>query len=347
MTRARAGARAASDLLQFVLGDPVEKALDPLKRRDFVLIVDRIAAKLAGVAGDAEAAVVAQAIDELDVDWASLGTAGMDAVVRASNEAIAQVSKVVVPKLNGVIEAETTNVMQGTRRRSKSTYDLEIKAALTTRDLSAEKAIRTTAANFVRDEYGRVVASVSARARDIVASGIGRGLDPVAIGKHLADNLDTLGRPESYWNVVATAFANKGRTASSLFAYDDAGIKAYKFMAVLDEVTTDVCRFFDGQEFATSDGLAVMERLMEIEDPEDVAKANPWVRVGSASDGRKVLFVDRGKGRERVAVIARSGVGAKDDRGEYTRAAGADRLVSLGIPWPPLHGRCRSTIVPA
>ena len=58
------------------------------------------------------------------------------------------------------------------------------------------------------------------------------------------------------------------------------------------------------------------------------------------------LVVDHTSGEHTLAQITRSGVGARDDVGEFEARVAGDRLATVGIGMPPYHGLCRSTTEP-
>jgi hypothetical protein len=91
-----------------------------------------------------------------------------------------------------------------------------------------------------------------------------------------------------------------------------------------------------------------MQRFEDVEaadDPEAITHLQPWMQVGADEDGKQVLFYKRGGRRHMVAQVDESAVGQLDRVGRYSRALSTDQLETAGLVVPPLHGRCRSTIV--
>lgn len=343
-----AAARAAEELASSLLGFSVAKAIDPLSHAGFLLIGETVAAKLAKAVVGAEGKVVVEALNELDLDWEGMSEDALDAAIKAAKLAIAaSYSTRVLPKIADVLEVEGPAMMHSTRLAVIASTKIEIAASLSERDLAAEAAIRKSHLNFIRNSSGERVEALSVRAREVVANGMSRGLGTDVISEKLSEALkNDIPRPTSYWRVVADAFVGRARTTSQIDAYEDAGIETYEIVAVIDEATTDICRFMDGKQFTVAAARTLIDSLNEIDDPEDVRYANPWVRKGVDPDGVLRLFVPNADGSTTtIAKIARSGVGKRDDRGEYTSARSESELASLGIPMPPFHGRCRSTIV--
>jgi hypothetical protein len=344
----RRGAAAAEEVVEILLRRSVRKSLDPLKPRDYQVIMDRLARKIRGTAGVEEARAMAAALDALDVRWAGMSDAQVDAAVKAANQVLRSRVQHIPAKVEAVLELEGPGLAAGTRASVKRTYGLDITAALQARDKRAEKFARTFTGNYVRDEMGRRVEAVSTKARAVVARGMAKGFGSDQIGKNLRSALgDTVVRSDAYWRVVAGSFASHARTFSELGAFDDAGIEQWMFEAVLDDATTDVCRFYHGRTWATADAVAHVDRLMELEDPEDIRRVSPWVKQGRGEDGKEFLWVQRGEKRVRIATIDRSGAGSNDDVGEFSRGKSSGALLKLGAIFPPLHGLCRSMIVPA
>jgi hypothetical protein len=66
-----------------------------------------------------------------------------------------------------------------------------------------------------------------------------------------------------------------------------------------------------------------------------------------AESGKRSLTVERSGQRISIADIVRSGVGARDDLGDFARRLGENELGELGLGFPPYHGLCRTTTVAA
>jgi hypothetical protein len=133
---------------------------------------------------------------------------------------------------------------------------------------------------------------------------------------------------------------------SQISAYAEAGIERYVFSAVLDEHTTDTCRYLDGKVVETAEGLRTFERLEASDDPLAIKQIRPWVRERVGDDGMRNLVVDRGTQRSVLAVVERSGYGARDDRGAFSRGLSGREVATEGVGFPPFHGLCRTTTLP-
>lgn len=342
------GVEAAEELASALLGFSVHKAIDPLTPDGFLLIGERISAALSKAVAGGEAEVVTTAIAHLDVDWATLTPDGSRRALAAVNKAIGDVyAAKVLPKVSDVFEVEGPKLFKTTRSSVIARENIDISASLAQRDLAAEASIRKSQLNFIRDSAGKRAGDLATKAREIVARGNAQGLGTDVIAKDLEARFAAqIARPASYWRVVADSFVGRARTTSQIYSYEDAEIETFEVVAIIDQVTTDQCRFMDGQTFSVSTGRELLDQLTDLEDPEDVKYANPWVRKGADESGGQRLFVPHADGSTTtIAKIDRSGVGASDDRGVFSGGKSSGDLSKLGIVFPPYHGRCRTIIV--
>jgi hypothetical protein len=145
------------------------------------------------------------------------------------------------------------------------------------------------------------------------------------------------------------AFANRARTHEQLVSYKDAKIGAYVWESVMDERTTDICRFMDGKRFFVDKALkkyGQAEQRVKTDGARGVKDTQPWVTTTrNPETGKKEMVVRTSKGEERIATIEESGFGEDDKVGTYSNEAPLDRLEAMGVSTPPVHGLCRSTIV--
>lgn len=343
------GADAIADILKTVYRIDVAKADNPLEPDGFDRIVTSLTRSLANVTRVDEAAALKTALQRLDVDWAALNPLARQRVVDAARAALQEGADKALPKVRERFKVVGSRTIRETRKASVRKFSLAIDVSLSERDRRAEQYVATSPANFVRDQYGRLIEAASERARAVVARGLAEGVGRADIAQRLQDELgDRIVRGTNYWETVAGQYVNQARTFSLLNSFSDAGIERYVWESVIDEATTEECRFFHGQEFTVAGGVAAMEAVLAAseQDPESVTTVNPWVREGIDATGQRALYVDRGGVREVLARVLESGAGQRDGVGRYGDAVSTSRLEAAGIPWPPIHGKCRSTIIP-
>jgi len=337
---------AADELVERCLHVPVRKAMNLGSARGFDRAVGKLAALLRARASDADDAAVRAAVGILDVDWAATTASQRRTLIGRALEAAGRKTAAVPRAVQAVFGDAATEVVQATRDAARRGQGLAIAADFNALDKRIVRHLTSSQANFVRDEYGRRHDVFGQRARQIVAEGLKAGLGREDIGRDLerAAREVIAGRGSFYWEVVAGSFVSRGRSFAQLSAYAEAGIDRYIIEAVLDERTTEICRFLHGKTFSVSQGLSTFEQVEQ--NPDAVKELTPWVRDGVDAKGRQVMFVDRGGGRtRRVAVVDRPGFGTRDARGSYSAGLSTARLQEIGVSFPPYHGLCRTTTV--
>jgi hypothetical protein len=333
--------REAADAMLSALRVPVTKALDPSTPRGFDAAAARLAAALRRRASAPEAEALRAALKALDIDWREAAVGVRRAAVEQARGAAARAVRAVVERVRGTVGQAASDVVAATRSDVRRRQRLAIGADLNAMDTRAIAYLGRASELFVRDEYGRRLEAFGDAARRVVGAGLEQGLGRDDIAQELASAADAalVRRSASYWDLVAASWIGEARSMSQMSAYAEAGIERYVITAVLDEVTTDTCRYLDGKVLQTADAVRMFERVAASEDPLALKTERPWVRERLGDDGRRVLRV----GDTELAVVERSGVGVRDDRGAYARALPASELAPAGLGFPPYHGYCRTS----
>jgi len=336
----------ADQILERYLRVPIAKAMDLTSTRGFDRAVARLAAQLRAQAKEPEDSAVRAVVAVLDVDWGSTSAEQRRTLVARALDAAGRKATAIPGAVQATFGDAADEVVRAARSGARQTQRLTIGADFNALDRRIVDYISTSQSLFIRDEYGRRASAFSLEARRVVADGLEAGLGRHDIARDLARAAaSTLGgRGQPYWEVVAGAFVGQGRSFGQLSSYAEAGIDRYVFEAVLDEHTTETCRFLHGKTFSVNRGLRLFDRLEA--NPGAVKEILPWVRESLDPDsGRKSLYVNQSGRRTVIAEVTRSAVGTKDDRGEFARGLSERDLSDLGISLPPLHGLCRSTVV--
>lgn len=347
------GAVAAEDVIRKALGVDIRKALDPLDPDDYIVIVARLGRAFSRSTAKTEVAILNRTLDALDVDWPNLSSAQRQRVIAASQTIYATAPPAVIPPVIQRLEVSGPRTVRGARRGARAAVPARFRSAMGVNLALVDKRVlahlTSSQALFITDEYGRRRDDLGRISREIVARDLELGLGRDEITANLQARLgSTVGiqRSRSYWNVIAAAYTNRARTYGQLAAYSDARITAFIFEAVLDEVTTDQCRFLHGRRFPVQAGLSRYAASEAAEEPEAVKQVMPWIQAGrDAESGERILYTRNEDGsRNRVAVVERSGIGTSDDTGKFKNGLSDQELEALGSFMPPLHGRCRSTV---
>ena len=347
----RAGIRTADVLLaQFYGLAPLEKAgPDPLTPRGFDRVVLGVLRELrAGVAGKEKKAIEALLRELEGKDWAKLGEAARDKAFRDAAEKYLGFGPDVGAAVGQVARHVGPTIITGTKVAAIHRDRLRIEPSLNAVDERMVVAAATHQALFARDEHGRRSTYLSDRARAVVSQGLEEGLDRYEIAKRIRSDLGAAAdvRSENYWRLIASVFTGRARTYGHLSAMSESGIEEFEFEAVLDEVTTDICRFMHRKVFSTGAGLARFSQVESASNPEEVKDLQPWASTGKAEDGSKAIFYKAGGARSMIARVDESAVGRKDEVGLYSAGMKRGALEKAGLTTPPLHGHCRSTALP-
>lgn len=323
----------------------VAKQLDPTNDGDFVTITNRLRRRFEEVATPVERSHVTAAINELDVDWVNMTPSQVDGVVRAANKALHGIPEAVLPAISTPMGDAMRSAIGETKAVMNDRYRLGVGTSLNSVDDRVVSAAVNAQSTFARDVYGRRVAEFDDVARRTVADGLERGLRSPEVASNLASAARriNLERSRSYWQVVSSASMNRARTYGQLRGLDEARVARYRFDAVLDERTTNVCRMMDGKVFSVQLSLG---RVEDVSAGGDVKDLQPWVRQRRRDDGRGELFVRRSDGDTTIGIVEESAVGRVDERGRFSDELTEDRLADIGVSSPPLHGLCRSTLLP-
>ncbi len=343
-------AEAAEQILEQGFGISISKALDPTKDRDFVTIIQRISNELFRETGSIERKSIEQALDKLDVDWVKLTPKRRNEIILAASASIGLAADKVIPVANKIFDKHAEPIVLNTKKSTFRQLKLPVPIDLSPRDKRVVRFVSKSQSNFVRDEFGRRRKMFSARARHIVSGGLDKGLGSKEISRELNRRLGptSLARRKPYWDNIASIYANRGRTFSQISSFQEAGIKRYKFEAIMDEATSNICRYMHGKTFSVDEGIKRIDEVERLRDPEKIRDVQPFVQDGVDDEGKPIMYYGgRAPGERRVTVarITESGLGTKDKRGSFSGGLKNEQLSNAGISMPPLHGKCRSTVV--
>lgn len=163
--------------------------------------------------------------------------------------------------------------------------------------------------------------------RDTIVQGLDEGLGRKAIGKRLRDltfgTEEAPGKLELY-NRVAASSVNRARNWGGMFSLEEAGFDEYVFRAVMDRRTSRICRDLNGRVFSVPRVMEVVREALD-SPPSAIERIAPWPTFDEA---RGDFFIERG------------------GRRSFFEGKSTEWLEANGVAVPPLHGNCRSVIVP-
>lgn len=260
--------------------------------------------------------------------WADVDAATRAQSVSAAVDLIRGLPSAFLPGVEVVLERDGARVLSATHRAlGKKFKRLSVNANFASENARAVEALKRTQSIFFKPEYEARAEHFRERAQKIIATGLERGLGSRDIGQELGEGLRSAALGDAYWETVAANHVARGRSFSSAATYAENGITEYEFVAIKDSRTTEICWALDGSRFQVAAAMDSFDALEDAKSLDDVKRLAPMVR--RQGDALTV------RGR-------RIGSAGSTPRVDLS----PDQLQAAGIHMPPLHHRCRSTVVP-
>jgi hypothetical protein len=326
----------------------VSKAANPLTEPGFLLSVRDTSDRL-GVFADQEAAhMTREAMEWLNVDYPELGEDDWRRIEAGLRGVYSTPRNSMITGQRLALGAALASVV---RRSAAATIRLPgLRGALGGRVTLPHRAIGQAFARhngfFVRDQYGRIAPGLAAQARPIVDRGIRDGLGRAAIGRELRGSIAGGLRMRGYWDVVAANAVNRARSYAQGATFRAAGITAYQIEAVLDEATTETCRFLHGKIMPLAPAMARQEAILRDPNPEAALWQAPMVREGGGPEGDEIFSEFPDGERVVIARVDEPGIGTQAAGSYRDGLAGPQLVSSAAVGLPPYHHACRTTVVP-
>lgn len=349
MSSYREEIEAIDVILGTMLGvNVIAKALDPLNESDFDVIIADLTKKLKGTAEPYQAAALKSALKSLNVDWPKLSPEAHSKVIRQANKSMLFGVERMVKPIKAQLDVDAKGLVTSVKSSAVAKFKLNISPDFNKTDARIAEQISSQHANFITDSAGIRLEAFEGKAKEIVSRMTSIGRDQFEIREVLAKELAQAGRGEFYWETVASSFANRGRVWTQIHSFKEAGFAQYIWTSVLDEHTTETCRFLHNKTFPIDDAVnrfSQVEQATQEGNFDAVKDLQPWVRTANGPEGFG-LYAGRGEGRTFVAGIKESAVGRKDEIGSFAPKLSDKNLIDGGMSLPPIHGLCRSTVLP-
>jgi SPP1 gp7 family putative phage head morphogenesis protein len=325
----------------------LEKAKDIFDKKDIRTISNTLAGRLRGV----DKKFIKPHMDKLlkqlvDEPWENLNKKDRAKVFKKLNTRMkALATEKLLPMWEKELKTTVEVVGNKTKKQVTDKFFPRIGTSFDRDEKKALQQIGTQQGWFLRGAQGEVSQRITNKGRKIVEDGLSMGLGRKEIGKRLKDNLPTMWDKygDNYANVVASNAVVRARSFSQLSTYQDAGIELMEVIAILDERTSDVCRYMDGQVISVNESMNIATEAANIAEPKDIGKVSPFMSVKNTPAGK---ILTTGTGTE-VAEMTRSGKGAVNDRGGFSGFKMGNQLPQQAkIGAPPYHHNCRSLTVP-
>lgn len=336
---------AGNDILSVVA--KAKAILDPSNPAHRAILVRQTADAMVAMARPWEVRASTAARKFLKQNWPDLSKTEVKEMITQATARIKSVPLRSVKGINKVIAVQSDRVMVGARTAAIQRHALNIGATLTSPDIASIQAAQKTSVAWLTNEYGTRATQFERIARGIVEGGLQQGLGRDEISRDLLQqfNRSLSGRSESYFNVYAGALVDRSRSRAELSSYAESSITKCIAQSVLDEATTEYCRWVHGKVIDVQEATQIMDAA---EQPgmsvDEMKQANPWVRMGVDKDGARTAFVNGPQGRADLFRVASPGAGTQSP-GSYSTLPGGKSLGDNGIGMPPYHGRCRTTTI--
>jgi hypothetical protein len=189
-------------------------------------------------------------------------------------------------------------------------------------DDSAVKALASHQLFWLGTHYeDHVSRGVAQTAKEMIE----RGAHPREVREKLLETLGTVSVPGGYTGSARTYFegvvanaATVARVQGQMRSFADYGVTTYEIVNPRDSRTCPECSHMDGKTFSVRQGSEVMDDVLGAKNPDQVKKAQPWLRLGEL----KKISPTPGK------------AGPKD----------AAALAGAKFCLPPFHFKCRCTV---
>lgn len=111
---------------------------------------------------------------------------------------------------------------------------------------------------YARTSFRRII---EPRVRKTVSNLINQP-DSAEAYMNIRDSIDKFYKNDPYSRLVANSYSNRAYNWGSLKGMQVRGIRRYRYQAVLDNRTSDICRELHGKEWEVADGLAHSEAVL-------------------------------------------------------------------------------------
>jgi len=313
----------------------LDKAPNPMNRREFARMVDRIHRQLMKGATAAEGRALRKLRKVLNADWVTFSAAVTEAEIAAVSVTIAAIARNrgLTVAVTGPLTEQGLKVAAAARGSARRAA---VKPFLDLPDQAAVSRIGKDQLFWIQNDYHKRAARWATDANKIIKAGIADGLDSKSVGIQLYDALGkrVSGRSEAYYRMVANVAMTKARSYGQVSGFRDGGFQEYEWTAAMDEATCPICVFLNGQKFPVSEAV------------------DRFARADAAPDADAAL-ADMQFYRVRGDVISVRGSDTPVARFTQERGELPTNFQTItpaqsteGMQVPPAHEGCRCTLLP-
>lgn len=311
-------------------------------------LASSVARKVIGTYGQNLTGVGDAVMASLPKGWVNLKDtpAKMDKILHLLHSNMSEImemsGRVSMPYWVETLAITSEAVVNGTSEYIADNFLPSIGTLLNAPEMETVNRIMNQQSIFIRDQLGKPSTSMMVGARKTIEEGLKAGLGRTEIGAQLQAKLPKMAMRygKNYAGTVAANGIARTRAHTQLAQYKEAGIKYFEIVAMIDERTTDICRFLHGQIMNVEEAHGLSTAASNA-GPEDIYSTSPFLEMRSDAQGQAIGIKDGGP---TVASITRSGVGKVDDTGEFKAKLAGAQLQTQRVGAPPYHHRCRTRI---
>jgi len=233
-----------------------------------------------------------------------------------------------------------------------------IKAGLTQQDKAVINILNNNNNFFISGIYDKtLIGSVNTLASRIVQENLPKS----ALASLMREELPSVlaQRGNTYLSILASDVINRARNFAQVTAFEEARIRKYEIIAVMDERTSEICEAMDGMVFEVELARKIVKDIQENGIPDSRSDSDinafkalrPWLNFDSvrAEQGKPALFYGGPKGEK--IYLPNSTFKATDKGFKPAKKITSQEVVETaprgGNPpaLPPFHAHCRSSVV--
>ncbi len=161
-----------------------------------------------------------------------------------------------------------------------------------------------------------------------------------------------INRSDWYWNVLSADVMNRARNFATINEFHKIGFEVYELVAVLDERTTEICRYMNGRVFTVEKARELIQETIDAGVPssdfqiDKLKNIRPWVRFSAerAKTGWNALYVKQGAQKFYLpdSKFQSGGKGVWTNTGAFNDSKTNKELSKMNLVLPPFHGLCRT-----
>lgn len=170
--------------------------------------------------------------------------------------------------------------------------DLELKFQFGKKDARVLRWLEQDALYWIESYYDR---EVREQLQEELISSVSLGESRLQAGKRLQSAFGARVKKDNlYWEGLSNHVVTRTREFGKVSGYQQAGISYIEVRAVLDNRTTQICRYMHGRIFKTSDAKKLREKIMSADTPDEIKRVAPWITGGKVKRMKTFQLADEG-----------------------------------------------------